>query len=569
MLLSSRRRRFGTYNQLASPAPRRRSKWVGVFLILLLVAWGANAFYGMFASSVDGQRVATVLESIDGEGVRFAINDDEEQRAEVGLGLYDGESLQTSAGSYARLRFFDGTTMLLNERSSLLLEEVIAGEEESLLSAELTGGGLWVETGTGVTVTRTIDTPLARYVLPPRTRALLSIAEMAEGGESIAILTTSGPGAEVLLRNSGRPPATVVVGEGQQLTMTPSSVAQIREGKMNAYEARDVIQAGVMESAFYLRSVQQKDIVVTVSDDPSMVPVEEGEPLTIDEPKDGAFLQGSTVIIKGRIGPRVTAVRVDGYSATLKDLAFEKEIALPENEEFVIEVQAEDRDGLVIATKELSLSHDIRPPDPPRITSPGGSGSVVSMQEDSFEIVGDAPADTTGIIVNGYQLQKFVPGQPWRYLVDSSIGNVRIGENIYEVVGLDRGGNRSAPVRITIVWRAESLPPSSPDENLPQENNAALFPGSLRVIAPTADGSAFVTNEEEVLIEGETHPDTAAISINGFTLTKYLAGKTTWNYLANADYGNYRLGKNLYTIVARNAEGKILDVVRYTIEKTE
>ena len=162
MLLSSRRRRFGTYNQLASPAPRRRSKWVGVFLILLLVAWGANAFYGMFASSVDGQRVATVLESIDGEGVRFAINDDEEQRAEVGLGLYDGESLQTSAGSYARLRFFDGTTMLLNERSSLLLEEVIAGEEESLLSAELTGGGLWVETGTGVTVTRTIDTPLAR-----------------------------------------------------------------------------------------------------------------------------------------------------------------------------------------------------------------------------------------------------------------------------------------------------------------------------------------------------------------------------------------------------------------------
>ena len=93
-----------------------------------------------------------------------------------------------------------------------------------------------------------------------------------------------------------------------------------------------------------------------------------------------------------------------------------------------------------------------------------------------------------------------------------------------------------------------------------------LLPGSLRVTAPQA-GTSYTTDAAEVLIEGETAPETAAISINGFTLSKYLAGKVTWNYIASAQYGNYHVGKNLYTVVARNSAGKILDVLRYTIER--
>lgn len=557
MLLSSRRRRFGNYAQLA-PAPTPwKSRWIGFLVILLLVVFGGRALYRYFAPSISGTRVATTLQSTEGDGVRVAISgEDGEQRAELGLRLYDGDRVSTSSQSYATLQFFDGTMVTLDEGSTLRISEVLAGDEESLLSLELERGQLWVETSTGGHIARVIDTPLAQHILPPQTQAILRVAFIAEDGETSFVFETSGPGVEVALRDSGRPAATAIVGEGQQFSITPAAIVDIKEGRLTPYDARSVIADGIFSSAFYLRGKNRADIVLTPeAPEPAIVA---GEPLTIDAPKDGDFLPGSTVMVKGRVGTDITVVKVDGYSAVLKEGAFEREIALPDAEEFSIEIQAEDKDGLVVATKELSLSRDIRPPDPPRITSPGGSGSVVSVQEDSFEIVGDATADTMGIVVNGYQLQKFVPGQPWRYLVDPAIGNVRVGENVFEVVALDRGGNRSIPVRITIVWKAEALPTA---------DGPSLFPGSLRVIAPTADGSAFTTTEGEVVIEGETHPDTALISINGFTLTKYLAGKTTWNYVANAEFGTLNAGRNLYTIVARNAEGKILDSVRYTIEK--
>ncbi len=187
------------------------------------------------------------------------------------------------------------------------------------------------------------------------------------------------------------------------------------------------------------------------------------------------------------------------------------------------------------------------------------------MQENEFEITGDALGDAVGVIVNGYRLQKFVQGKPWAYLVNGDLGNVKVGENTYEVVSVDRSGNLSEPVRIVILWRAQPVPAPDSGTTTP-DDRTSLFPGSLRVIAPTS-GSTYVTSEEEVLIEGETHPDTATISVNGYALSLYLAGKVTWNYIAKEEYGNYRTGTNTYTVVARNSEGKILDVVRYVIEK--
>ena len=107
----------------------------------------------------------------------------------------------------------------------------------------------------------------------------------------------------------------------------------------------------------------------------------------------------------------------------------------------------------------------------------------------------------------------------------------------------------------------------SDSEEVSNDTSTYLASGSLRVIAPASDGSPYATSDPEVLIEGETHPDTASISINGYRLSLYLPGKVTWNYIVKEEYGNYRIGINRYAIVARNNEGKILDVLRYVIEK--
>src|SRR3989344_6437434 len=169
MLLSSRRRRFGNYAQLA-PAPTAwKSRLIGFLVILLLVVWGGRVLYQFFAPSISGTRVATVLQSTEGDGVRVAINgEDGEQRGELGLRLYDGDRVSTSSQSFATLQFFDGTVVTLDEGSTLLIAEVLAGDEESLLSLELERGQLWVETSTGGHIARVIDTPLAQHILPPR-----------------------------------------------------------------------------------------------------------------------------------------------------------------------------------------------------------------------------------------------------------------------------------------------------------------------------------------------------------------------------------------------------------------
>lgn len=534
---------------------------MGILIVLALVAWGAVTLYRAFAPSVSGKRIATVL-AVHGEGVRVVIGGEEEQRAESGLRLYDGDAVTTGPDT-ASLRFFDESTVILGEGSVVLLEEVIEGEGMSALALRLNRGTLLIHASTGAQVLRTIETPLALHSIPPRTRAILVVSAIPETGEEIAVFDSSGQGIETTLRDSGRPPVVVIVGEGQELHATPMAIREVKAGTLHAYDLRSVLSEKHTTSPLLSLDVGTAGSVPTETITVTESSVEQGgEQLVLLSPHDGAHLTGETVLIEGTVGLRVTSVRVNGYAAEITDGHFAKEIALGTSEEVTIEVQAEDRDGLTVASKTLALTHDIRPPDPPRITSPGSSGSTVSVNEDSFEIVGVASEDTTGVVVNGYRLQKFVTGKEWRYLVDPSIGNVKVGENAYVIRALDRSGNSSAPVRITILWKAEAAP--AEDVDIPREQR--LQPGSLRITAPT-DGSRFETSEPEVLIEGETSPDTVALSINGFTLTKYVAGKTTWNYIAREDYGNYKVGTNLYSVVARNAEGKILDVLRYTIER--
>jgi hypothetical protein len=523
----------------------------------------------LFGPGISGQRIATILQVGERGDVTVTLGGQEgSQRAESGLRLYDGDRVTTAEGSRAQLQFFEGSRIILDGRTVLELQEVLAGEESSLLSVKLLEGRALLLTGTSGTVLRILDTPLVQYLVPPRTRAIVEVPRGNEGEEEgLYVFATSGPGVEMTIRKSGRTPAMVVVGEGQQLRLSRVAAERIREGEMNPYDVRGILEEHIFDLEFYQSSFEEP--TSAPSEETAEETLIEGKHLLVDTPEDGSLLPGTSVSVRGRAAPQVTAIRVNGYAALLEDGAFEKEIALPEEEAFTIEVVAEDKDGLVIATKTLSLSRDIRPPDPPTIVSPGSSGATVQVSEDSFEIIGESSPDATGIIVNGYQLQKFRPGQPWRYLVDPALGNVRIGENTYEVVAIDRVGNRSVPVRITIVWKAQPYVPVVPSQDRttgPSEERILLLPGSLRVTAPSQE-SPYVTDASEVLLEGETAPETVSISVNGFTLTKYLAGKTTWNYIAKEEFGNYRKGVNLYTIVARNAAGQILDVLRYTIER--
>ena len=546
-----------------------------VAAVIVLLSW---MVLRAVVPSNEMQRKATILNVSDRGRVEVTIQGEgAAQRAESGLRLYDGDLVKTDAGANATLKFFDGTTVTLDQKSALTLGDILKGEESSVLEFKVQSGQVFIECGTGATVKREVESAYVVSSVPPNTRAIIgSSDQMGERAEGVTVFDTTGPGVRSMIDVGKFKRREVITGEGQELKITTSGLAMLKEGT-DVYELRSVLDDRVFSSPLYLYTSQWKEVeeVAEVPEEEQETTVD-GELLVVDEPADGALLEESAVLVKGRVGSRVTVVRVNGYSAELNEGNFEKEIALPDEEEFSVEIQAEDKDGLNVATKTLELRRDIKPPEPPIITAPARitiedmaveEREPVPVQADSFEIEGDPPEDAIGIIVNGYRLQKFKPGRPWSYLVDPELKNVRVGENMYEVIAVDHSGNQSAPVSIVILWKAEPVPELPEGEDLSRDEGAALYPGSLRVIAPTADGSQFVTNLSEVLIEGETHPETHSVSVNGFTLTLYIPGKVTWNYIASEDFKNFKKGVNRFTVVARNSEGRILDVVRYVVER--
>lgn len=548
---------------------------VAAGLLTVLGVWFLLRF---LSPSAEMKRVATVL-TTDGRGqVEFLIEgNDAPERAETGLELYEGERIRTDGAARAHLQFFDGTVITLDQNTSIRMGEVLQGAEESRLELILESGRVYLRSGTSALVSRTIETTFATHFVPPRTVALIGgDTGNVEENENVAVFETTGQGIESSVRVLKKR-VSVITGEGQELMLHASAIARVAAGG-DPYAFRRVLDPKILSTEFYRYAAELRENSAPAGVSESSPAVEvtvDGQQLTIDEPKDGALLDAEAVIIKGRIGSRVVIVRVNGYVADVTAGAYQKEIALPAEENFSVEVQAEDKDGLIIETKSLALRRDIKPPEPPIITFPARQTiedakavpppEPVSVQENEFEILGDAPGDAVGIIVNGYRLQKFIPGKPWAYLVNGTLGNVKVGENTYEVVSVDRSGNLSEPVRIVILWRAQAVPTPDSGTSAP-DDRTSLFPGSLRVIAPTS-GSTYVTSETEVLIEGETHPDTATISVNGYMLSLYEAGKVTWNYIAKEEFGNFRTGTNNFTVVARNSDGKILDVVRYVVER--
>jgi|GEM_PF-1944271 len=556
MLQSRRRRRQVSYRaHEGGKLHIWRKIAIGAFVVLLFV-WGGVHVIQIFSPEAHGSRVSTSLYVGDRGRVDVVIGGEKDkQRAESGLRLYDGDRVITDGSSYAILNFFDKTRIKLDSGTDVILNEVSTGQNSSVISLDIENGSIFIESGTGSNVSRVFTSSRARYEVPPKSEVIL--------GDDIYVFDSSGPGVNVLVTISSRTFANVIVGEGQQLIIDPIKLKEVKEEGRDPYELRSVLDDKILSSNLYLASREKSEEAIVVEEEDNLLD-EDGDFLTISEPTDGELVQGSVVVVKGHVGSRIETVKVNGYDADLDGKDFRKEIALPEEESFSVDIKGENRDGLIIAEKSISLSRDINPPDSPIISSPGGSGDTIQISDEVFEISGTASEDAVGVIVNGYRLQKYVPGKKWSYVADSKLGNVRIGENTYEVVAIDRAGNLSEPSRIIVVWKAEPLKPS---EDGIRNETSYVEPGSLRIIAPTNDGSTFITSDKEVLIEGETSADTYSLSINGFTLTLYEPGKTTWNYIAKEDFGNYRSGTNRFTIVTRNEEGKILDVLRYLIEK--
>jgi len=191
----------------------------------------------------------------------------------------------------------------------------------------------------------------------------------------------------------------------------------------------------------------------------------------------------------------------------------------------------------------------------PKIITPQ-EGARIAAGQDSVKIEGTAPLKAVQIVVNGYTLTRFQPGdRKWSYFGATKFGTLLPGENTYSVIAISRNGKKSPPAEVNVFYEGAGT-------ELPTESNdivSTIDEFKIPVITrPTVmDDEPYQTSSDIVTITGLVDPKTNAVEINGFRLKKFQPGQTEFSYIANARYGNMSEGENTYEVTAFGPDGKM------------
>lgn len=160
-----------------------------------------------------------------------------------------------------------------------------------------------------------------------------------------------------------------------------------------------------------------------------------------------------------------------------------------------------------------------------------------------------------------FALSKFVAGSgSWKYNASATIGNMKEGVNSYTVVGYDKDGNKTPTGKFTIEYTptatttdTTTTTPATP--SVSSEGVPSI--GSTTFAAPTVsqpkDGATITS--APIIFYGSVSANTKQVSVNGYVLSKYTAGATSWSYKADPQYGNLKEGENEYEIEAISDTG--------------
>lgn len=564
-----RRHRTGPYPLAQSRNPLRAIAPVaGAMIVLLLLVWAGKALLFTLHIGNALQRTAVILHGDHRGSVSVSLSGEDPRTADGELKLYPGDSISTDRGSPAALELFDGTVLRIDRGSVLRIEESVLGAVESAFHVALDRGGTWIRTPQSVAfsgaVLRTLVTLRYTAKIPSGTEAFFS-------DSLIEVYASDGVGVTFRIPEVRE---ELIVGEGQRFAV-PSEDAEIED----SYVGRSALSTEFVASAFVRES---RTLHETRSPDAAVSPgpgISE-EIVTIASPENGSVVRTATVRVSGTFSAAVDAIRVNGYQA-LSDAAkgtYAIEIAIPDQEEIPITVEALDRNGLAIGKIIHTVKRNRTPPKKPVVVSPAPDGAAYRTSRDELAISGTAPRGTAGIIVNDYRLQLFQAGDTqWSYLASTRLQNFAQGENIFRIVAVSESGYRSDPAVLTIVLgegeegvvsggSSAGTNASAAPRTLP--SNAPLKPGTLLVTAPTArtrHEAVLSGTGAEFLIEGNVPTGTVSVWVNDYKLQLYSAGKTFFNYIASTKLNTLKRGTNTYDIVARDKDGNILDRVLYTI----
>lgn len=107
------------------------------------------------------------------------------------------------------------------------------------------------------------------------------------------------------------------------------------------------------------------------------------------------------------------------------------------------------------------------------INSPN-EGKDWQTTQDRVTITGTAPKNTKMVVIDDYELKKYVPGDPgWSYVASVNFDNLKAGDNIYKIYAIDFNEEKKEIDAITITYGTKQTFTEKEKEELTMENETA------------------------------------------------------------------------------------------------
>jgi len=567
------------------------------FLIVVIVG---GLFYvfkqlgGNFQSDSVDLTTETVSLNIEQGSVKaMAVGSSEWQNAPDGIDFYKGEKIKTGFDGRATLTAFDHNILRVGNDSEIELSKLTKKNETNQVKVHLEEGELWVQ------VDR-ISNPNSFFRL---TTDLLAV-DIRSG-----TLAISAPGtvymiegiAEIDILDNDDVLTTKTLGVGQQLSIDEEVVSKLTEGldETLVYALSD----GFKSSEWYrwnmkkdgsISAFEKSDLddEIELDELPDVIPtVDPDSSVTVISPKNGLATNKSTIAISGTYdSDSVQNVYVQGKKASLNadDTWKVYEFSLTREGKNELTLEAEDLSGTKTTLDSITVHYDNIPPTTPQITSPIGNDESFTIADIEQEILGTVDKDTYAVIINDYQLSKFVSGsKEFSYFAKTAYGNLEVGENEYLIYAKDKAGNLSDVATLTLVLEQDTVDTAgvgdededeldvdadtdttdeSEEDAVEQELPTSSSTGGVEITSPNG-GESFKTSETQFEINGTVPEGTASVEVDDYKLQAFSKGDTEYKYRASSSMGNLTIGaKNTYTVNAYDDSGEVVGTASITID---
>ncbi len=584
---------------------------------LIVIYYIIKSFFGGGNSLFADTKVVFYIENGKGEVKIESLNEWlPSLNTSTGAQINQGESVRTDFDSRAKLLFNDKSIVRLDEKTVVDIVSLNDSDDTKNQVLNLEQGRIWAKIsyvnsrygGTKIT------TPM--YELDTR-GGVFTLDE-----DSVSVIEGE---CEFVIIDNGEIIKSVQIGIGQEVNVSLDLIEKIKRG--DSVRILSAYSDELKESEWYLWNKMKDEKTFTYDDkdkdgdtskeevnnegdkEDSMIDEGNGEeinndikamePPAIIQPRLNANDEVETkeprIIIKGSIGKDVDQVYVNDYklqkyvtgSGEWEYIASTVLGNLKEGENKYT-VYGEDTKDKKTEEKVFYINYKKDPTsktdEPEEIKDTSNKDrtdntklAITShtneekVSADNFILKGTASRLTSYIIVNGYRLQNYQPGdKDWIYKVNTSYDNLKSGKNTYNVVAYNEKDKEIEAISINIIYEPKDTNTGEKENKDTKEENNKEEPNKEDnnitdkkittpiVLYPTKD-TVYATSLETIALGGTCSPITNKIFINNASI-QHNYGETKWNKTVNL-----REGENKFRIYAEDKDGNMTKSVSITI----